>query len=309
MRIVFLGTPEFALPTLRALAASPHEVLAAVCQPDRPRGRGHHLVPCPVKQEAERLGVPVLTPARIRDKEAVSALSALSPDLFVTCAYGQLLSQAVLDIPRLGTFNVHPSLLPRHRGSAPVNWTLMAGETRTGVTIMKTDIGMDSGDILLQEETDILPEENAEDLEARLSAVGAELLMRALSRLMDGTLTATPQDPALVTVEPRLTREMGEMDWRLSSRELAGRVRGLAPWPGTFTRLSGTVIKVLRARETDGEGAPGEILECRGHLVAACGEGALEILQLQLPGKPPVAADAYLRGHALEKGTRFGGQA
>ena len=226
-----MGTPEFAVPSLEALLGAGYEVAAAVTQPDRPVGRKGTLTPPPVKVCAQAHGVPVLQFERIRRPEGRQALSALAPDLFVTAAFGQILSQRVLDIPRLGTINVHASLLPAYRGSAPINWCLLRGEARTGVTTMMTDAGIDTGDMLLREETDILPEETAEELSTRLSKIGAETLLRTLRALEAGTLVRTPQDESAASYYPMLDKELGRMDFSRPARELHNQVRGLYPWP------------------------------------------------------------------------------
>ncbi len=309
MRIVFMGTPEFAVPSLRALLDGGYEVAAAVTQPDRPVGRKGKLTPPPVKVFAQSRGVPVLQFERIRRPEGRTALEALQPDLFVTAAFGQILSQKVLDIPRLGTINVHASLLPAYRGSAPINWCLVNGETRTGVTTMMTDIGIDTGDMLLRDEIEIGPEENAETLTCRLAELGAGTLLRTLRALADGTLTRTPQDESAASYYPMLRKEMGRLDPALPARALHDRVRGLYPWPGAYLETAGGALKVLfsRAHDEDSGLAPGLVAsadKARG-LRIACGAGTLEILELQAPGGKRLPADAFLRGHPQTPGAPF----
>ena len=230
MRIVFMGTPEFAVPSLEALIGAGYEVVGAVTQPDRPVGRKGKLTPPPVKVCAQQHGIPVLQFERIRRPEGREALEALKPDLFVTAAFGQILSAKVLAIPKLGTINVHASLLPRHRGSAPINWCVMMGETVTGITTMYTDIGMDTGDMLLKAETPIGENETAGELSDRLSELGAELLIRTLRELEAGTLKRIPQNPAEATYEPKLDKETGRIDWTKTAREIDCLVRGATPW-------------------------------------------------------------------------------
>ena len=305
-----MGTPEFAVPSLEALLKAGYEVVAAVTQPDRPVGRKGRLTPPPVKVCAQAHGVPVLQFARIRRPEGREALEALHPDLFVTAAFGQILSQKVLDIPRLGTINVHASLLPRYRGSAPINWCLLQGETRTGVTTMFTDAGIDTGDMLLRDEIDILPEENAEQLTERLSHLGAETLLRTLRALEEGTLVRTPQDPEAASYFPMLDKEMGRMDFSRTAQELHNQVRGLYPWPGAFAETPSGTLKIwsARAHAEDSGLAPGMVVtaDAKTGLLVACGQGTLEILEMQAPGSKRMNARDYLRGKPMRAGAPLG---
>lgn len=303
MRIVFMGTPAFAAPSLEALLEGGFDVVAAVTQPDRPSGRGKKLTACPVKELAVTHGVPVLQFERIRRQEGIDALTALNPDLFVTAAFGQILSQQVLDIPSLGTVNVHASLLPKYRGPAPINWCIIEGETTTGVTTMMTDAGIDTGDILLQRETPIGPDETAGELTERLSKLGASLLVDTLQRLSEGTCPRMPQDDALATRHPMLTRETGRIDWTRDAKSLANLVRGVSPWPAAWALLpDGGTLKVWSARAIEGSGTPGQILyaDATHGMAVATGEGALEILELQAPNARRMPAKDYLRGHPVD---------
>jgi methionyl-tRNA formyltransferase len=306
MRIVFLGTPEFAVPSFRALIGHGYNVVGAFTQPDRPAGRGHKLAACPVKLEAEKAGVPVFQFQKIRSDEGVLALEALAPDLVVTAAFGQILSQKVLDIPKIGTVNVHASLLPAYRGAAPVNWCLIEGEVVTGVTTMMTDKGIDTGDILLQRELAIDPEENAEQLLARLSGIGAELLIETLEKIEAGSCPRTPQDAARASYFPMLKKEMGQIDFAMSPERVVNRIRGLNPWPGTYALMPEGALKIHKARPValPREAAPGEIVEASAKkgLVVACGGGAVEILEMQAPNAKPMTAKAYLAGKSLPVG-------
>ena len=306
MRIVFLGTPEFAVPSFRALAAHGYQVVGAFTQPDRPAGRGHKLAACPVKLEAEKAGVPVFQFEKIRSEEGVSALTALAPDLVVTAAFGQILSQKVLDIPRLGTVNVHASLLPAYRGAAPVNWCLIEGEVVTGVTTMMTDKGIDTGDILLQRELAIDPEENAGQLLARLSGIGADLLLETLEKIEAGACPRTPQDALKASYFPMLKKEMGLIDFTKSPERVVNLIRGLNPWPGTYAHLTEGALKIHKAKAValSREAVPGEIVEAgaKKGLIVACGGGAVEILEMQAPGAKPMTAKAYLAGKSLPVG-------
>lgn len=306
-----MGTPEFAVPSLEALIGAGYEVVAAVTQPDRPVGRKKTLTPPPVKVCAQAHGVPVLQFERIRRKEGREALTALQPDLFVTAAFGQILSKAVLDIPRLGTINVHASLLPQYRGSAPINWCIVSGERKAGVTTMMTNEGIDTGDMLLRDEVEIGENENAEELTERLSRLGAQTLLRTLRALEDGTLVRTPQNEAEASYQPMLTREMGEMDWSRSAQQLHDQVRGLYPWPGAYTTMDGGVLKVWVSRVSDmkTDAAPGTVVraDAKEGLFVACGTGVLQIVELQAPGSKRMNARDYLRGKPMQTGTVLGG--
>lgn len=304
MRIVFMGTPEFAVPCLRALVEGPWQVVGVFTQPDKPKGRGNKVIFSPVKEYALQAGLPVYQPERIR-KESVELLKSLDADVFVTAAFGQILSQAILDIPRLGCVNVHPSLLPRHRGSAPINWAILQGDATTGVSTMMMARGVDSGDVLLQTEQPMLPGETAGEMTERLSHVGAALLAETLRRLESGTITRTPQDESRMTYDPMLNKDMGRVDWQRSATEIVNQIHGLNPWPGVSVPWAGGRLKLHRAKAAEGEGAPGEVLRAdpKQGLVVACGEGAVEIVQLQAPGGKAMLAKDYLRGHPMAVGT------
>ena len=306
-----MGTPDFAVPSLRALCESGYDVVGVFCQPDRPKGRGNRLTPCPVKEEALRRGIPVFQPERIKRPEGVEALAGLSPDLCVTAAFGQLLSQEILDIPPRGTVNVHSSLLPRHRGSAPVNWAVIQGDAQTGVTTMLTDAGMDTGDMLLCERVDIGERETAGELTDRLAQLGAALLIRTLRAMEAGTLRPAPQDPQAATYEPKLTKETGRIDFSRSVREIDCLVRGTMPWPGAFTTLpDGQIMKVMEVRRAADAPTlePGCIVSAdgKGGLVVSCGDGDVELVQIQMPGAKRMNARDYLRGHSMEAGVSLG---
>ena len=300
MRIVFMGTPEFAVPCLEKLIGTGHEVAGVFTQPDRPRGRGNKLSPSPVKACALAHGIPVFQPERIR-RDGVEDLRALAPELCVTAAFGQILSQEVLDIPPRGNINVHASLLPRHRGSAPIAHAIVQGDRRTGVTTMWMDAGIDTGDMLLRAETDIGETETCGELTERLSRMGAELLGETLARLEQGTLVRQRQNEAEMTYDPMLTREMGAVDFRESAERVKGLINGLNPWPCAFVSLGEEKLKLLRAAVTEGSGAPGQVLAAdpKEGLTVACGDGAVRILELQAPGGKKMRAEDYLRGHSL----------
>lgn len=309
MRIVFMGTPEFAVPSLRALLDAGYEVVAAVTQPDRPAGRGNKLTACPVKLAAQERGVPVVQFEKIKSPEGVACLRELAPDLMVTAAFGQILSREILDIPRHGTVNVHASLLPAYRGSAPINWCILRGEKTAGVTTMLTDAGMDTGDMLLRAETEIGELETAGELTERLSHLGARLLIDTLKRYPEGDLKPTPQDSALASYQPMLNREMGRVDWTRSAAEIACQVRGLNPWPCAYAEGEAGRLKIYLARAcvAQRQAEAGEVVvsSAKAGLFIACGEGWLEVLELQAAGAKRMSAKAYLQGKKIEIGTKF----
>ena len=313
MRIVFMGTPDFAVPSLKALMDNGYEVVGVFCQPDRPKGRGHKLAACPVKELAQAC-IPVFQPERIKRPEGVEMLRSLEPDLCVTAAFGQLLSQEILDIPKLGTINVHSSLLPKHRGSAPINWSIIMGDQVTGVTTMFTDKGMDTGDILLMRETPIGEKETAGELSDRLSVMGAELLIETLKELEAGTLKRIPQDHEKATYEPKMDKELGRIDWAKPAQEIDWLVRGTTPWPGAFTTIKDEkgeqTIKFFALDVKDGapSGAPGEIIaaDAKQGLVVSCGDHDVELTAIQMPGAKRMNAKDYLRGHTMDTGVCLG---
>lgn len=310
-RIVFMGTPDFAVPSLRALAEDGrYDIVGVFTQPDRPAGRGNKLTACPVKQCALEQGLPVYQFERIRRPEGVAQLRSLAPDVVVTAAFGQILTQELLDIPARGTVNVHASLLPRYRGSAPINWCILSGEKEAGVTLMLTDIGIDTGDMLRSVSTPIGELETAGELTARLSELGAKLLAEALPEYLEGSITPVPQDPDAASYQPMLDKAMGEVDWTRPAREIACRVRGLNPWPCAWTDMDGGRLKLYLARpvEADSDAAPGIVIVSgpKEGLVVRCGEGALEVMEMQAPGGKRMAAKAYLMGKRIEVGTRLG---
>lgn len=304
MRIVFMGTPEFAVPSLEALIREGYEVAGVFTQPDRPKGRGNKLAASPVKETAVRAGIPVFQPEKIR-KDGMEDLKGLKPDLCVTAAFGQILSQEILDVPKLGNINVHASLLPRHRGAAPIAYGILQGDAEAGVTTMYMDAGIDTGDMLLQEKTAIGETETCGELTKRLSAIGAELLIRTIRALEAGTLKAVPQDHSRMTYDPMLKKEMGIPDFRKEARLVKGQINGLNPWPCVSVQVEGQRIKLLRAAAAEGEGAPGTVLAAdpKQGLVIACGSGAVRIMELQAPGGKAMRAEDYLRGHAIPAGT------
>jgi methionyl-tRNA formyltransferase len=307
MKIIFMGTPEFAVPSLKALIESDHDVVAVVAQPDKPKGRGRKLAPPPTKAFAEQHNIPVLQPEKVRTQEFLSQLQNLSPDLICVTAYGKILPKNILELPRCGCVNVHASLLPKYRGAAPINWAIVRGETQSGITTMLMDEGMDTGDILLKKEIQIQDEDDAGTLSEKLSQLGAELLLETISQLQEGKLDPAKQDESLATYAPMLKKSDGEIKWDKPASELWNLIRGMNPWPGTFTTLGNKSLKIFKAKLVDGEGSPSEVLESDpGVLRVSTGEGALEISELQLEGGKRLDTKSFLAGRKIEKGTILG---
>lgn len=309
MRVVLLGTPEFAIPSLRMLLQEGYEVAAVVCQPDRPSGRGGRLKPCPAKLAALDAGLRVLTFERIRSPEGVAALRQIAPDIMITAAYGQILSRRILDIPKRGCINVHGSLLPRYRGPAPIQWAIIEGERTTGITTMLTDRGVDTGDILLQRSLDIGPEETAGELYARMAELGAQVLSETLRLWIAGAITPTPQDPAQATHFPMLVKEDGRIDWKWTAARVVNRVRGVNPWPGAFTTYEGQTLKIWNARAGEASGEPpGAVVaaDVRQGLVVAAADRSVELREIQAAGGRRMDAREYLRGHDVRVGAVMG---
>jgi len=307
--LLFMGTPDFAVPALQVLVRGGYPVCGVVTQPDRPQGRGRATASPPVRIMAERLGLKVLQPEKVRDQAFLKTFRELAPELVVVAAFGQILPPEILHGPRLGCINIHPSLLPKYRGAAPIPWTLIRGEQKTGVTIMRMDEGVDSGPILLQEETPIGPEEAFGELHDRLSILGAELLLIALAMLRTGTLFPQPQDPLLATSAPRLRREDGRIRWGGDARQIVSLIRGLSPLPGAYTTLQGKQLKVLAAAA--GEPAVGVVpgtvagVDEAGLRVAA-GSGCVVLTEVQLEGKRALPVREFLRGCRIAAGQILG---
>jgi len=310
MRIVFCGTPAFAVPTLKAILADPgHSVVAVITQPDRPRGRGQEISFSSVKEMALEAGIPVRQPVKIRAPEARELLQTFEPECFVIIAYGQIIPAGLLPISRCGWINLHASLLPKYRGAAPINWAIANGETITGLTTMRIDAGMDTGDMLLQEEIAILPAETAPELAARMAEVGAKLMMETLRGLPDGLVTPKKQNDALATYAPLLKKEDGRIDWERPALEIFNRMRGFEPWPGAYTAFRGKSCHVWGepARQGQAPAAPGTLLLEGGDLRVACGDATvLRVLTVKLEGRAKVSAQEFVNGARLAKEERFG---
>jgi methionyl-tRNA formyltransferase len=306
MKVVFLGTPRFAVPTLTALVAAGHEVATVYTQPDRPKGRGQALALSPVKEAALRLGLRLRQPERIRLPEVVDELARVEAAVMVIVGYGQIIPRAIIDLPRLGIVNVHASLLPRWRGAAPIQWSIAAGDTATGVTTMMINSGLDTGDILLQSQTAIGAEENSVELNSRLAVIGAELLIETLDLLEKGECPRKPQGDAGVTLARILRKEDGLIDWRMSAQEIGNRARGFLPWPGAWTAFQGQRFNLWKCRPVPssewmvGESLPPGLMHPIGkRLLAGTGDGVLELLEVQLEGRNRVPAAAFLNGTRL----------
>ncbi len=308
-RIIFMGTPEFSVPALKALHENQYDILTAVTQPDRPKGRGRRLVPPPVKEVATTLGCPVLQPLRIKEPWFIEKIIALNPDLFVVVAYGRILPGAFLSIPRLGAINIHPSLLPKYRGPAPVQWAIINGEQETGVTTMWMDEGMDTGDILLSSRVPIRPDDTSGSLHRRLADVGAQLLIETLTRLKSGDLVGKPQDKSGATYAPLLKKEGGRIDWTKDAKSVDAFIRGMTPWPGAFTFLFGKRLKILKAEDLQKSTRkkPGSVLEgFPGDFNVATGRGILALKEIQLESAKRLRIEDFLRGCPVPPGTLLG---
>jgi methionyl-tRNA formyltransferase len=296
-----MGSPDFAVPALRALRAAGHEIVRVYCQPPRPAGRGNTVRPTPVQQAAESLSLPVRTPARLRkDVSAWEEFAALDLDAAIVAAYGLILPEAMLAAPRRGCLNIHASLLPRWRGAAPIQAAILAGDTETGITVMQMDPGLDTGPMLLREAVPITDATTAQTLHDALSDIGARLIVRALAE----NPAPVPQPAEGATYAPKLARENGRLDWTMDARALDRRVRALNPWPGTFSVLDGVELKIFGARVESGVGAPGTCLD--DALLVATGAGALRLSRVQAPGRAAMDAAAFLRGRKVPAGTRLG---
>ena len=292
MKIVFMGTPDFSVPVLHAIALQ-HDVVAVYCQPPRPAGRGKADRPSPVQRAAQALGLPVRFPATLRDPAVQADFAALQADIAVVVAYGLILPQAVLDAPRLGCLNIHASLLPRWRGAAPIHRAILAGDAQTGVCIMQMEAGLDTGPVLLCEKTPIGAEETTADLQSRLSALGAALVLKTLSNL---PMPATPQPAEGVTYAAKIDKASARIDWTRPAIEVDRLIRGLSPFPGAWCEIGGMRVKLLRSRLVEGQGEPGQVLH---GMVIACGTGAVEITLAQREGKRPMSSDEFVRGNPL----------
>ena len=312
MRIVYMGTPDFAVNPLHALAEAGYEVVGFVTQPDKPKGRGKTMLPTPVKEEAMKHGFPVFQPVKVRDPEFQEVLEGLEPDIIVVAAFGQILSQEILDLPHYGSLCIHASLLPAYRGASPINRVIMDGQKKSGVTIMQMDAGIDTGDILTQSEVVIEDTDTDLSLEEKLSKVGAELIVKTLQKLEAGTLTATKQDDSQSCYAKLLTKAMGQIDWNQSALSIDRQVRGLYSWPGAYTSCKGKMLKIWQAKPVEEEGIaaysmPGSIAKVtKNEIFVQTGDGVLCLQEVQLEGKKRMKVHDFLLGCKVEEGEVLG---
>lgn len=303
-KIVFMGTPEFALPTLERLIQH-HDVIGVVTQPDRPAGRRQQIQPSPVKQRALAAGIPVFQPEKLRRAEAIEELRRWQPDVYVVAAFGQILPQAVLDIPRYGSINVHASLLPRWRGAAPIQAAIRAGDTETGITIMKMDAGLDTGPILSQQAIPIAPDETGASLHDKLANLGGDLLIETLPGYLDGTIQPQPQDDTYATYAPMIKKEEGQIDWTLDAAAIDRLVRAFTPWPGTYTLWNGQTLKILGGTVGVGSYEPGLVVNHNGRVAIGTGSGLYSPMQVQLAGRSALRTSEFIRGRPDFIGSRL----
>ena len=307
LKVVFMGTPDFAVPSLKALVESGFQVPLVITQPDKPAGRGKKLKPPPVKTVAQKLGIEVLQPKRIKENaELKEKLRAIKPDLIVVAAYGKILPEWLLNLPKFGVVNVHASLLPEYRGASPIQAALLDGKEETGVTIMKVIPELDAGPIIAQEKVKIEPEDNAQTLHDKLSELGAKLLVETLPRYVKGELKPVEQDDSKATYCKQITKEMGKIDWKESAHKIFNAVRAFTPWPSAYTFYKGKRVKITSAEPVEGSGKPGEVIKADRELVVACGKGALKIKRLRPEGKKEISGEEFIRGYRVKEGDLFG---
>lgn len=305
--LVFCGTPTFAVPTLERLVASGFPVRLVVTQPDRPSGRGMQMAVSPVKRKALELGLPVQQPDKIKNNDEFrEQLDAIKPQAIVVVGYGRIIPPWMIDLPPLGNINLHASLLPKYRGAAPIQWAIANGDSVTGVTTMRINAGLDTGDILLQRVAGIAPDDTSETLAPRLAEMGADLMVESLRRLQDGAVQPVPQDHARATLAPMLTREDGRIDFNRSAREILNRLRGFQPWPGAFTTFRGQPLNIWAAKQAAGTLVPGQLRRDGDRLLVGCGDGAVELLEVQPQGKRRMAARDFVNGYKPQDSERLG---
>ncbi|MBE7025628.1 MAG: methionyl-tRNA formyltransferase [Ruminococcaceae bacterium] len=303
MRVLYMGTPDFAATVLEGIYKAGYEIAGVISQPDKPKNRGMHMEPTAVKKCAGALGLPVYQPETLRDKAILPYLEEVQPDIIMVVAYGKLLPEYVLTFPKHGCVNMHASLLPKYRGAAPIQWSILNGEAETGVTAMYMEKGLDTGDMICKSRVEIKEDDTAETLHDTLAAMAARLAVETLESIENGTIVREKQDDALSTYAPLLTKELGKINWTKTTRQILDKIRGLFPWPGAYSYKDGQLLKIIRAKSAEGSGTPGTVLSGRGKLIIATGDGAVEILELQPAGKKKMTAQAYLAGNPMEKGT------
>ena len=307
MRLIYMGTPDFAATVLKGIYDAGHEIVGVISQPDKPKNRGMQMQPTPVKMQAEALGLPVYQPETLKNGAILPYLEEKAPEIIVVVAYGKILPEYILNFPKYGCINMHASLLPMYRGAAPIQWSILNGEKETGVTSMHMDKGLDTGDMILKSKVEITETDTAATLHDKLADCAASLCAETLEALSSGTAPREKQNDAASTYAPLLTKELGNIDWAKPTREILDKVRGLFPWPGAYSYKDGERFKIIEVCKAEGKGTPGEVLENSGKLVVATGDGAVEILTLQMPGKKQMAASALLLGNPIPKHTIFGG--
>ena len=310
MRIIFMGTPDFSVGTLEALAAAGHDICLAVTQPDKPKGRGKEMQYTPVKEAAIRLGIPVYQPKKVRDPECVEELRKYNADVMVVVAFGQILPKEILDMTRWGCINVHASLLPKYRGAAPIQWAIIEGEEVTGVTTMQMDEGLDTGDMIMKTEVPITEDETGESLHDKLAEAGAKLCVETLKAVEDGTAVFEKQGESPTAYAKMLDKKLGNIDWTQSAARIERLVRGLNSWPSAYTYWNGKVLKIWKAKAVPGvpEQVPGTVTAVgKNDFTVQTGDGGLQVFELQIPGKKRMETGAFLRGYTLETGTVLGG--
>ena len=308
MKVIFMGTPDFAVGTLEAIVEAGHEVCLVVTQPDKPKGRGKEMQFTPVKEAAVKHGIPVFQPVKVREKECIEELRKYEADVMVVVAFGQILPKEILQMTPYGCINVHASLLPKYRGAAPIQWAVIDGEEVSGVTTMQMDEGLDTGDMIMKTEVKITPEETGESLHDKLAAAGASLCVETLQALLDGTAVRTPQGETTTKYAKMLDKKLGDIDWNQSAVQIERLVRGLNSWPSAYTHWGNKVVKIWRAKavETDKQAEPGTVIEVRKDCIAVqTGEGSLLLYEIQIPGKKRMDTAAFLRGYTIEEGTVF----
>ncbi len=307
MKIIFMGTPEFAVPCLKKLINSRNEIVGIVCQPDKPKGRGRKITSSPVKSLAKEIAIPLLQPEKIKTDEFYRQISDINPDLICVTAYGKILPLDILKLPRYGCINVHASLLPKYRGAAPINWAIINGEKKTGVTIMLMDEGMDTGDILAKTKVEIKEEETSIELSQKLAEYGATLLMETIDRLEQNELTPIRQNDADATYAPIIKKDVGKINWEKKAEEINNLIRGTQPWPGSFTNLNNKTLKIFKASVSNDSGKPGEILRSNpGTLRIGTGEKSLNLLEIQIEGGKKIKTEDFLRGHRVKSRWKLG---
>lgn len=305
MKVIFMGTPDFSVPTLEKIIEAGHEIIAVVTQPDKPKGRGKEMQTTPVKEKAMEYDIPVYQPKRVKEESFVKVLKELNPDVIVVIAFGQILSKEILDLPKYGCINVHASLLPKFRGAAPIQWCIIEGEEETGVTTMYMDVGVDTGDMLMKAAIPIDPEETGGSLHDKLSLLGGDLLVKTLKALEEGSVIREKQDDSKSSHVIMLKKELGHIDFNQSAQQIERLIRGLNPWPSAYTSLDGKSLKIWKASvlNKESEGKIGEIIEiAKDEIIVKTGEGLLAIKELQLEGKKRMTVDAFIRGYQITKG-------